>query len=122
MADNRLPAVFFRPHACARPFNGRALAGRLSSLPVSIGAGSPTLPCARSPRLATGSEPQHTYGARIMQSQVFHSGHQAQPSEIIRAALRDAAIAPTIYDALDVTGDALRRVLELVSEGGHVKA
>jgi len=44
---------------------------------------------------------------------------QRTPSEIIRAALRDAAIAPTIYDALDVAGDALRRVLELVSEGGH---
>ncbi|WP_182910080.1 hypothetical protein [Burkholderia pseudomallei] len=38
----------------------------------------------------------------------------ALPSlEIIRAALRDAATAPTVYDALDVTGDALRRLGEL---------
>lgn len=35
------------------------------------------------------------------------------PAEIIRAALRDAAIAPTVFDALDVTGDALRRLAEL---------
>jgi hypothetical protein len=35
------------------------------------------------------------------------------PLEIIRAALRDAATAPTVFDALDVTGDALRRLAEL---------
>ncbi|WP_176314664.1 hypothetical protein [Burkholderia vietnamiensis] len=35
------------------------------------------------------------------------------PAEIIRAALRAAAIAPTVFDALDVTGDALRRLAEL---------
>ncbi|WP_181146502.1 hypothetical protein [Burkholderia multivorans] len=35
------------------------------------------------------------------------------PAEIIRAALRDAATAPTVFDALDVTGDALRRLAEL---------
>lgn len=33
--------------------------------------------------------------------------------EIIRAALRDAALAPTVFDALDVTGDALRRLAEI---------
>ncbi len=54
-----------------------------------------------------------------MRTDVLQSGHQALSAEIIRAALRDAAIAPTIFDALDVAGDALRRVLELVSEGGH---
>ncbi|WP_169742645.1 hypothetical protein [Paraburkholderia ferrariae] len=35
------------------------------------------------------------------------------PLEIIRAALRAAATAPTVYDALDVTGDALRRLAEI---------
>jgi hypothetical protein len=38
------------------------------------------------------------------------------PIEIIRTALRDAATAPTVFDALDVTGDALRRLAELVRE------
>jgi len=35
------------------------------------------------------------------------------PLEIIRAALRDAATAPTVFDALDVTGDALRLLAEI---------
>jgi hypothetical protein len=33
--------------------------------------------------------------------------------EIIRAALRAAALAPTVIDALDATGDALRQLAEL---------
>jgi hypothetical protein len=33
--------------------------------------------------------------------------------EIIRVALRDAAIAPTVFDALDVTGEALRLLADL---------
>jgi hypothetical protein len=32
---------------------------------------------------------------------------------IVQDALRDAATAPTVFDALDVTGDALRRLAEL---------
>jgi hypothetical protein len=36
------------------------------------------------------------------------------PLEIIHTALRAAATAPTVYDALDVTGDALRRLAEIV--------
>jgi hypothetical protein len=32
--------------------------------------------------------------------------------EIIRRALRDAATAPTVFDALDITGDALRQLAE----------
>ena len=45
---------------------------------------------------------------------VIHStGQHRPPLEIIRTALRDAATAPTVYDALDVTGDALRHLAEL---------
>ncbi|MEJ0003445.1 MAG: hypothetical protein WDN30_07680 [Pararobbsia sp.] len=29
---------------------------------------------------------------------------------VIRAALRDAVAAPTVFDALDICGDALRRI------------
>ncbi|MBB3255446.1 hypothetical protein F4827_000346 [Paraburkholderia bannensis] len=36
--------------------------------------------------------------------------------EIIRAALRDAATAPTVFDALDLTGDALRRLADIARE------
>ncbi|CAJ2828423.1 Uncharacterised protein [Burkholderia pseudomallei] len=37
------------------------------------------------------------------------------PLEIVLAALRAAALAPTYQDAIDVTGDALRRQAEIVS-------
>lgn len=40
------------------------------------------------------------------------------PLEIINHALREAATAPTVYDALDVTGDALRHLAELARAGG----
>jgi hypothetical protein len=44
------------------------------------------------------------------------------PLEIIRAALRAAATAPTVYDALDVFGDALRLLCEIgcAQEVSHV--
>jgi hypothetical protein len=38
---------------------------------------------------------------------------------IIRADLRAAALAPTVYDALDVTGDALRRIAETLCVEGQ---
>lgn len=41
------------------------------------------------------------------------------PIEIIRITLRDAATAPTVYDALDVTGDALRRLAEIARAEVH---
>ncbi|VVE01477.1 hypothetical protein PTE31013_02166 [Pandoraea terrigena] len=41
------------------------------------------------------------------------------PIEIIRAALREAAIAPTVFDALDVTGEALRILAELAQAEVH---
>lgn len=34
-------------------------------------------------------------------------------------ALREAAMAPTVYDALDVAGEALRQLAGLTRNGGH---
>lgn len=49
-----------------------------------------------------------------MRTAVFARPEQPEtPLEIIRAALRDAATAPTVVDALDVTGEALRRLGEI---------
>jgi hypothetical protein len=42
-----------------------------------------------------------------------HSGQPQSPLAIIRDALRAAALAPTVSDALDVTGDALLHLAEL---------
>ncbi|MGT2471542.1 hypothetical protein [Paraburkholderia terrae] len=38
------------------------------------------------------------------------------PIEIINRALRDAALAPTYIDALDIAGDALRRLADLARQ------
>ncbi|TDY23585.1 hypothetical protein B0G81_3967 [Paraburkholderia sp. BL6665CI2N2] len=56
-----------------------------------------------------------------MRSVIFACPEQAQSQlEIIRAALRAAALAPSYRDALDVTGDALRRLAEIVrAEARH---
>ncbi|MGY6154120.1 hypothetical protein [Paraburkholderia graminis] len=46
----------------------------------------------------------------------IHARAEQQQSsilEIIRAALRDAATAPTVFDALYLTGDALHRLAEI---------
>jgi hypothetical protein len=50
---NRRPAVFLRPHQAP---NGRALVGERLRSPVSFVAGTPTLLCARPPRLASGCQ------------------------------------------------------------------
>jgi len=39
------------------------------------------------------------------------------PLEIIRSALRAAAVAPTVYDALDLTGAALAHLADLAKAG-----
>ncbi|WP_261535568.1 hypothetical protein [Burkholderia multivorans] len=40
--------------------------------------------------------------------------------EIINRALREAATAPTVFDALDACGDALRRLAEIAhAEARH---
>ena len=106
---------YVRVPSRASTINGRALVGRPSGLPVSDRAGSPTLPCARSPHLAMGSGIRTaTIGGRTMLRHIPAHPEQTQcPLEIIRTALRDAATAPTVYDALDVTGDALRRLADI---------
>ncbi|MCP3714881.1 hypothetical protein [Paraburkholderia sp. CNPSo 3281] len=47
------------------------------------------------------------------------SEHTQLPLEIIRKALHEAATAPTVYDALDVTGEALRQLADLARAEVH---
>ncbi|UTV55791.1 hypothetical protein [Burkholderia arboris] len=50
-----------------------------------------------------------------------HSPESTLVLAIVSTALRAAALAPTYQDALDVTGDALRRLAELArAEVRHV--
>lgn len=43
--------------------------------------------------------------------------HTEQIQSLIQTALRAAATAPTIFDALDVTGAALRTIQEMATPG-----
>jgi hypothetical protein len=109
---------FVRLPLCA--FNGRTLAGKPSGLPVSDDAGLSTLSCVRPPHLTVGSGIKTAViGGRIMRQ--FSHAHIGQSQlQIIRAALRDAELAPTVFDALDVTGDALRRLADIAkTEANH---
>jgi len=116
-------AVFLcAPPSCAS-FYGRALVGKPSGLPGAYVTGLSTLPCARSPRLTAGSGiTAHVRGRIMRQSQHAHYGQNAHLIQsIIRSALRDAALAPTYQAALDLTGDALRRLADIAKTGtSHV--
>ncbi|WP_198387681.1 hypothetical protein [Burkholderia ubonensis] len=48
-----------------------------------------------------------------------HPEQTQLPLEIIRNALRVAALAPSDRDALDAIGDALRQLADLARTGGH---
>ncbi|CAM2189998.1 conserved hypothetical protein [Paraburkholderia sacchari] len=53
-----------------------------------------------------------------MTQKAFSCPEQTQsPLNIIRNALREAATAPTVYDALDATGEALRQLADLARTG-----
>ncbi|WP_246174338.1 ash family protein [Pandoraea terrigena] len=101
------------------PINGRALAGASSDAPVSFVAGTPTLSCARPPRLASDGGPLFQTKEAAMPRALARPEQTQSPIEIIRAALREAAIAPTVFDALDVTGEALRILAELAQAEVH---
>lgn len=108
-ADRR----FFFVRAPRASFNGRALVGERLRSPVSFAP-------VRQPRHVPGHPNwrwelgyQASKGGRTMRHISARSEQQQSIIEIIRAALRDAATAPTIIDALDVTGEALRRLAEM---------
>lgn len=124
--------LFFRPHAFARlqwsGLGGGSLRARRFPLGRSLNFHHvPGLP------FESGSQASTTKGGRNMR-QALARPEQTQspdsltlarngeryPLTIIRAALREAATAPTVFDALDLTGDALRRLADLAkAEGDH---
>ncbi|CAG4908331.1 ash family protein [Paraburkholderia saeva] len=114
-AQPRRAAFLCVSPSCAS-FNGRALAGRPSGLPVPSVAGSPTPPRARSPHLAMGRGLTANRRGRTMRHIHSHPEQTRSPIEIIRGALRDAAFAPTLSDALDIAGAALSDVARLACD------
>lgn len=126
VADNRQLAVFFRPYAFARLLQWRALAeGTPSGVPVSTDAGPRTpKPCACHHRFAAVMAGFETAvcGGRTMRHIPARPEQAESLLEIIRSALRGAATAPTAFDALDVCGDALRRLSEIAgAEADHAR-
>jgi hypothetical protein len=106
---------FFFVRTSSIAFNGRALVGVRLRTPVAFCAGLSTLLCARPPCLRAGRWVyQPTEGGRIMRPAIPARPEQQQsPLEIIRNALRAAALAPNADAALDVTGAALVRLADL---------
>lgn len=115
-------AVFLCAMPCRASFYGWAWAGRPSGLPGAYVTGSPTSPCARPPHLAMGSGITAHVRGRSMKhhAPVRSERKQSQIQQIARLALRNAALANTYQDALDVTGAALRAVAELSAERNAV--
>ena len=110
---------FFYVRTSCTSFNGRALVGVRLRTPVPTDAGLSTLLRARPPRLRAGCRvSQPAYGGRKMRPAIPARPEQSQsPLEIIRSALRAAAVAPTVYDALDLTGAALAHLADLAKAG-----
>ncbi|VVE16557.1 hypothetical protein PHO31112_02903 [Pandoraea horticolens] len=95
--------------------NGRALVGRASALPGAYVTGLPTSPCARPPHLEVGSGLTAYVRGRTMRHIPAHPEQIESPVlSIVRNALRAAALASSDRAALDVAGEALRRIAELV--------
>lgn len=117
-ADDRRSAVFLRPYAFARlqdqwvghGGDGFGRAGfllRRCSNPVMC----PPTSFGTERRASTPAK-----GGRILRQPTHaHTGQQSDVIQsIVRAALRDAAIASTYQDALDATGAALAAIAALV--------
>jgi len=110
---------FFYVRTSCTSFNGRALVGVRLRTPVAFCAGLSTLLRARPPCLRAGGWVyQPTEGGRKMRPAIPARPEQSQsPLEIIRSALSAAAVAPTVYDALDLTGAALAHLADLAKAG-----
>lgn len=97
-------------------FYGWALVGRASALPVPSVAGLSTLPCACPPRLTVGSGFNPNRRGRTMRHIPARPEQTESPVlAIVSNALRAAALASSDRAALDVAGDALRRIAELAA-------
>jgi hypothetical protein len=116
MADDRRSAVFLRPYAFARLFNGWAWAGRPSGLPVpscrfANPAQRPPTPFGDGTRAFLNHD-----GGRTMLRQASARPEQLLPknlTSLVNAALHAAAVAPSLADALDVAGSALCDIADL---------
>ncbi|WP_404841966.1 hypothetical protein [Burkholderia vietnamiensis] len=120
LADNRRSAVFLRPHAFARPYDqwvglgGETFGSAGSSIPVRQPRSVPAHPIWRW-EAGSNSILEAAMRANAL-ARPEQSQFPDQLTQIVSNALRAAALAPTYIDALDITGDALRRLADLARE------
>lgn len=112
-ADNRRPAVFFRPYTlCLLQWSGHG-GGALAHAGSRKRRYANPVMCPATLIGVRGRVLKPAYGGRTLRHIPARPEQTQSSLEIIRIALRAAALAPTVFDALDVTGDALRRLAEL---------
>lgn len=114
VADDRRSAVFLRPYTLSlHQWSGHS-EGALAHAGSHGRRYANLALCPATPIGVGGWVRQPVCGGHIVRQALARPEQQQSPIlEIIQAALRDAATAPTVYDALDVTGDALRRLAEI---------
>jgi hypothetical protein len=107
-------AAFVFASAFARPLNGRAWAGVPSGTLVSLGRQyANPVHCPATP-IGVGSRvTRPDQGGRTVRHIPARPEQLQSPIEIIRAALRDAALSDRPNDAIDVLGAALIRLADL---------
>ncbi|WP_143328599.1 hypothetical protein [Burkholderia sp. AU28863] len=114
MADDRRSAVFLRPYAFARLFNGWAWVGRPLGLPVPSCRFANPVQCPPTP-FGDGTRAFLNHdGGRTMPRRILARPEQTQfPVELVRAALRAAATSDRPNEAIDILADALLRLAEI---------
>ncbi|SAK50733.1 hypothetical protein AWB80_01508 [Caballeronia pedi] len=121
---------YFFVRCLAFAFNGRALVGERSRSPVSYVAGTAIPPCARPPQLQLGAGfVKPDIGGRTMRPAIPARPEQTRPLvplvyiDIIQCAqhaLREATLAASDLDALDIAGNALRQLVDIArAEARH---
>lgn len=123
LADNRRSAVFLRPHAFARPYDqwaglgGETFGSAGSSIPVRQPRSVPAHPIWRweagSNSILEAAMRQHPHAQTPGITYRSQTQNSLRTLAIISDALRAAALAQSDRAALDVTGDALRRLTDL---------
>ncbi|GAB2877752.1 hypothetical protein GCM10027093_11330 [Paraburkholderia jirisanensis] len=117
MADNRRPAVFFRP-LTAHHLQWSGLGeGALAHAGFRMRRYANLVMCPATPIGVGGWVLKPAYGGRIMVRQATARPEQSESlSTIVRKALRTAALAPDLAAALDVAGAALIDIAQLARD------
>ncbi|SAL19315.1 hypothetical protein AWB71_00922 [Caballeronia peredens] len=117
LADNRRSAVFLRPHTMRLQWSGLG-GGALAHAGIQRRRYANPALCSATPIGVGGRVLTPVSGGRIMrQSLHAHTGHVSPAilEFIVRDAIKRAALAPSHAAALDIAGEALLAVAQILS-------